>query len=260
MTEQLCAAGDGRLSRVEVERHFWDEHIPAFEHIVNDWRTAPEPNCALALDALEPLAGKRVLDFACGTGVTSARLAARGAEVIGIDIAPEPLELARALFDHVGLQGTLVRGDLREMHNVLPEFDAIFGQYALHHVDLGVFAPLLAGRLKPGGAGAFIETMAGNPLLMLARRHLIGRWGVPRYGSPDEKPLDGKDLAEIQAAFGELEVQLGEMRFLRILDRQVFRYRYPWLSDLAGSLDDRLARWPPVRRLSYHQVVVVRRR
>lgn len=41
------------------------------------------------------LAGKRVLDFGCGNGFFSARMAAAGAQVLGLDNSPELLELAR---------------------------------------------------------------------------------------------------------------------------------------------------------------------
>lgn len=249
-----------RRGRVEAERRFWDEQVPSFDEVLRLWELGPEPNCALALDALEPLTGTQVLDFACGTGVTSAWLASRGARVTGIDIAAEPLEIARSLFAHLGLEGTFVDGDLREMGHTLPVFDALFGQYALHHVELTVFAPLLAARLAPGGAGAFLETMGSSYLLMLARRHLLGRCGISRLGSPDERPLDGGDLAELLAAFGELSLEFAELRFLRILDRQLFRYRYRPIRELAAAVDDWLARWPRLRRLSYHQVVIVRRR
>jgi 2-polyprenyl-3-methyl-5-hydroxy-6-metoxy-1,4-benzoquinol methylase len=248
--------GDGR---VEVEREFWDEHVPSFDEVMRLWRLGPEPPSAAALDALEPLAGKRVLDFACGAGLTSAWLAARGAEVTGIDIAPEPLDAARSLFEHLGLEASFVCGDLREMGDELPVFDAILGQYALHHVDLSVYAPLLAARLAPGGVGAFLETMESNRLLMFARRNLAGRYGVKRMGSPDERPISREDLEQVRAAFGDLELALGQMRFARILDRQLFTFRYRAIRDAAGAIDDWLARWPRLHGLSYHRVIIVRR-
>lgn len=249
-----------RGQRVEAEREFWDEQVRSPDEVLRLWGLGPEPNCALAIDALEPLAGKRVLDFACGTGVTSAWLAARGAQVTCIDIAAEPLDAARGLFAHLGLEGSFVQGDLSQMGDTLPVFDALFGQYALHHVDLTVFGPVLAARLAPGGPGAFLETMDSNLMLRLARRHLLGRYGIPRLGSLDERPLDDRDLALIRAAFGELSLKLAELRFVRIVDRQVFKYRYRSIRNLSGVVDDWLARSPRLRHLSYHQVLVVRRR
>src|SRR5215470_17104734 len=42
-----------------------------------------------ALDLLVPAPGERVLDAACGRGGTTARIAARGAEVLGLDLLAE---------------------------------------------------------------------------------------------------------------------------------------------------------------------------
>src|SRR5262245_11725038 len=51
-----------------------------------------------ALDLLAPAPGERVLDAACGRGGTTARIAARGAEVLGLDLLPENVAEAEARF------------------------------------------------------------------------------------------------------------------------------------------------------------------
>jgi MPBQ/MSBQ methyltransferase len=52
----------------------------------------------LSLDLLAPAPGERVLDAACGRGGTTARIAARGAEVLGLDLLPENVAEAEARF------------------------------------------------------------------------------------------------------------------------------------------------------------------
>src|SRR5262249_1986577 len=47
------------------------------------------------LSLLPPVEGKRVLDAACGPGVYAEWLADRGAEVVGVDVCPRMVELAR---------------------------------------------------------------------------------------------------------------------------------------------------------------------
>src|SRR5215468_10894777 len=49
-----------------------------------------------AIDLLGPAPGERVLDAACGRGGTSARLAARGADVVGLDLLAENVAEAEA--------------------------------------------------------------------------------------------------------------------------------------------------------------------
>ena len=80
-------------------------------------------------------------------------------------------------------------GDLLGLKLTPESFDAVIGIYALHHVDIAAFAPALAALLTQDGRAAFVETMAANPLLRLARRHLVGHLGIPRLGSPDEHPF-----------------------------------------------------------------------
>jgi ubiquinone/menaquinone biosynthesis C-methylase UbiE len=47
------------------------------------------------LSLLPPVEGKRVLDVACGPGAYTEWLVSHGAEVVGIDVCPRMLELAR---------------------------------------------------------------------------------------------------------------------------------------------------------------------
>src|ERR671917_631988 len=93
----------GMTETSDREQAFWDEHVPPLEEILAEYREGPDPNTRLMLDLLEPLEGKRVLDFACGAGLTSAWLAARGALVTGIDISPASVARAQEVVARLGL-------------------------------------------------------------------------------------------------------------------------------------------------------------
>ncbi len=249
---------DSAEHREGRERRFWDENVPSVADCVLEYREGPDPNSALMLDALEPLRGKRVLDFACGVGVTSAWLADRGASVVGLDLSPESVARAGEFCRAVGADARFVAGSLDSVDLGTEVFDGIVGRYALHHVDCRVVGPQLAARIRDGGVAAFLETMDSNPLLRLARRHLTGRLGIPRLGTLDEHPLTADDLAMLRRAFGELRLEVAELTFLRIFDRQVLRYGSARVSSALGALDDLLARvgWTAG---SYQQVVVMTR-
>jgi SAM-dependent methyltransferase len=238
------------------EQTFWDEHVPKLDSCVRRYEAGPDPNTRAMLDAVAPLAGRRVLDFACGAGLTAAFLAQRGALVTGIDISPASIARARELAARVGHSSDFIVGELTS-HTFAPEsFDAVVGHYALHHVDLRVIAPIFERILVPGGGGAFVETMGLNPLLNLSRRRLAGRGRVASYGSEDERPLDSCDLRILERSIGPVARTVGEMRFLRIFDRNVLRYRRPAASAALAAIDDALLRLG-LGVLSYHQVVKV---
>ena len=233
--------------------------MPALERLQARYQRGPEPNTRAMLDAVEPLQGMRVLDFACGAGLTASFLAQRGAQVSAIDISPASVARAGELAAALGHSIELIAGELRAETFAPASFDAVVGRYALHHVDLRVIAPILSEVLRPGGRGAFLETMGLNPLLNFARARMAGHGGVASYGSEDERPLDRGDLRILREAFGTVELSVGELRFLRIFDRNVLRYRSPRLARALGTADDALAR-AGLGVLSYHQIVSVSKR
>ncbi|HST54326.1 MAG TPA: class I SAM-dependent methyltransferase [Solirubrobacteraceae bacterium] len=235
------------------ERAFWDAHASSLNDCLRSYEQGPDPNTEMMLDAIGPLSGKRVLDFACGAGVTSAWLAASGADVVALDLSEASIECGRQLMQRLGLHVEFVAGELQPTTFEPESFDAVVGRYALHHTDLEQLAPILRALLAPGGRGAFVETMALNPVLNFARKRLSGRVGVAKYGSDDEHPLTRADL-DVLGSIGNVELDVAQLRFLRILDRNVMRYRSPLLSKACAAIDDALQRCG-LGRLSYHQIV-----
>jgi SAM-dependent methyltransferase len=241
------------------EREFWDEHVPALERLLARYERGAEPNTRAMLDAVEPLAGRRVLDFACGAGLTASFLAQRGAIVTAIDISPASVARAGELAERLGHSIEFVAAELGAGTFPGESFDIVVGRYALHHVDLPMMAPILNGLLRTAGRGAFLETMGLNPLLNISRRRMAGRAGVASYGSDDERPIDRDDLRVLREGFGSVELTVGEMRFLRIFDRNVLRYKRPGAARALGLADDALLKLG-LGRLSYHQIVKVTKR
>lgn len=253
------ATRSARAVRERREERFWNERATPIEQCLAEYKAGPDPNTGALLSALEPLDGKTVLDLGCGAGILSAWLAQRGAHVTAIDVSPASIERAAELAETLGLDIELVCEAFPSPALEHRVFDRLAGRYVLHHLDLEAAVPAIAHSLAPGGTAAFVETMATNPLLRLARRLLVGRLGIPQYGTEDERPLRRHDLEALARAVGPLRVEVAEMRFLRILDRQVFAYRSRAVSRIFGSLDDRLLALG-LTAASYHQVVVFGRR
>lgn len=82
------------------------------------------------LDAAGIGPGLRVLDVGSGPGYVTARAAQHGAQVIGVDLAEAMVRLARQL--HPGLYFEV--GDAQVLAFPTGSFDAVVGNFALHHL------------------------------------------------------------------------------------------------------------------------------
>jgi SAM-dependent methyltransferase len=111
----------------------------------------------LAGPVLELLAlrqGERILDLGCGDGVLTAKLAAIGCGVVGVDGSAAQVEAARAL----GLDARLMDGERLDFDS---EFDAVFSNAALHWMrQADAVIDGVSRALKPGGR--FVAEMGGS--------------------------------------------------------------------------------------------------
>src|SRR5206468_8111525 len=73
--------------------------------------------------------GARVFDLGCGDGTKTRRLADRF-EVVGLDVSPEQLRLARTTAPEV----TFVEADFSEVDFAADTFDAVTAFYSFMHV------------------------------------------------------------------------------------------------------------------------------
>src|SRR5512136_292199 len=70
---------------------------------------------AFIVETLDLRPGDRVLDLGCGSGVHALRLAQRGIQVVGLDIAPSLVEYATNLVREANVSSaTFVVGDMRD--------------------------------------------------------------------------------------------------------------------------------------------------
>jgi trans-aconitate methyltransferase len=110
------------------------------------------------VELLAPRPGERIVDLGCGTGTLTARIAAAGAEVTGIDADPEMVDRARR--QHPGLRFTVGDG---HGFMVTPAVDAVFSNAALHWMSRPEQVLAAVRRaLRPGGRLVAELGAAGN--------------------------------------------------------------------------------------------------
>ncbi|UXI70035.1 bifunctional 2-polyprenyl-6-hydroxyphenol methylase/3-demethylubiquinol 3-O-methyltransferase UbiG [Tahibacter amnicola] len=110
------------------------------------------------------LRGARVLDVGCGGGLLSEALARSGADVTGIDLAPNVLDVARMHLFESGLSVNYRQISTEDLAREAPgSFDVITCMEMLEHVpDPDSVIQACATLLKPGGR-FFASTLNRTP-------------------------------------------------------------------------------------------------
>jgi 2-polyprenyl-6-hydroxyphenyl methylase/3-demethylubiquinone-9 3-methyltransferase len=151
-----------------------------------------------------PLAAKSAADIGCGAGLLCEPLARLGAEVVGIDAAPENVAAARLHADGQGLAIDYRTGSI-DVIGTEP-FDLITSLEVVEHVDdPAAFVRGLAGALAPGGL-LILSTPNRTPLSKLAMITLgEGLGAIPR-GTHDWERFLTPDELRVHVEAAGLEV------------------------------------------------------
>ena len=130
------------------------------------------------VELLAPKTGERILDLGCGTGALTAEIAARGAEVLGVDRSEEMIAQARKKFPSLRFEVMDARQLRTKMEgadgaNEFPgsekesdkrndsRFDAVFSNAVLHWIpEADEVIAGVARVLKPGGR--FVAEFGGK--------------------------------------------------------------------------------------------------
>jgi len=116
------------------------------------------------IDKLVGLAGRKVVDVGCGGGILSESMAARGAEVTGIDLGEKALKVARLHLLESGCKVDYRLVSAEALAAEMPgQFDVVTCMEMLEHVpDPASVVRACATLVKPGGH-VFLSTINRNP-------------------------------------------------------------------------------------------------
>lgn len=137
------------------------------------------------------LAGRRVLDAGCGTGATAFELAARGADVVAVDIAPNLVQLAaERVPDELTGSIDFQVGDM--LDPALGRFDAVIAMDSLIHYQPADCVRVLAA-LGERVDGQILFTFAPRTAL-LSVMHAAGKLFPRGDRSPMIEPVRQRKL------------------------------------------------------------------
>lgn len=115
------------------------------------------------LDKASGLFGKRVLDVGCGGGILAESMAKEGAEVTGLDMGKEPLEVARLHALETGTQLTYIQSTIEDHAQTHAQsYDVVTCMEMLEHVPDPLSVVKSCARLVKPGGHVFFSTLNRN--------------------------------------------------------------------------------------------------
>ena len=166
-----------RARLFDQQAECYDRCRPTYPAAVIDDLLGPEPS------------GLDVLDVGCGTGIASRQMAERGANVLGVEVAPRMAEIARTHGVDVEVAA------FEDWDAAGRTYDRIVSAQAWHWLDLPVSTAKAASLLRPGGrlcllwsAGCHPDDLADALAEIYAR--LFPNVGSPGFGYAASRPSD----------------------------------------------------------------------
>lgn len=158
------------------------------------------------LENVKPLAGKSALDVGCGAGLLCEPLARLGAEVTGVDAAPENAQAAAIHAEGAGLDIRYIAGEIGAQN--IGRFDLVTSMEVIEHVsDKPAFLTELKARLKPDGLLVLStpNRTAASRILLVEGAEAMGM--IPRGTHHWDDFVTPEELAKL---LGELGLEMSE--------------------------------------------------
>jgi len=142
-----------------------------------------EPAAEEFIERLKLTPGTRVLDVACGSGNLSIPAAKRGAKVVGVDIATNLVEQARARAKAEGVEARFDEGDAEKLPYRDGEFDVVVSMFGVMFAPRpDVAAAELVRVCKSGGTIALANwstTSFAAEMFKIVSAHVPPPPGIP---------------------------------------------------------------------------------
>jgi 2-polyprenyl-3-methyl-5-hydroxy-6-metoxy-1,4-benzoquinol methylase len=203
-----------------------------------------------AFHLLGDVSGKVVLDLGCGSGENTVPLVKRGARVMGIDISPDLIEVAKKRIQIAGVEAELSVRSAYETGFEDGSVDVIFCMSLIHHLDIPRVRDEMRRILTADGCIILKEPIRFSGGYAVLRSVLPSHEDI----SDDEHPLTRQELSTMLQGF-----TADGLRYFRLpIVPMALRAGFPagaraawrlsdWLLQNAGMLTERYATTVVVR-------------
>jgi SAM-dependent methyltransferase len=224
----------------ESEREFFAGYYAERRYHPTGWRLRLERDARVLCAAAPGGRLGRVLSVGCGDGAFELMLAQRAESVLGVDISPEAIEMARSAQARAGVRNVEFRCLSVVDLDVSERFDTVVCVAFLHHLPATALPYFLATtfeRMRPG-AIFYAQDPSVHGILRFIGRRVLGS-GYDKYHSRDERELDPAEVtgALTAAGFTGIAVRYVDLMLIPAL---YFFARGPDVIQQACALVDRL--------------------
>lgn len=240
--------------RSELDRSASEARKIVVKPIQTDRYLNPPANTPFPLEYSFHLLGDatdlRVLDLGCGSGETLIPLIRRGANVIGIDISPDLIAIARRRLCEEKLEAEVRVGSAYDTELQDSSVDVIFCMSLIHHLELPRVRNEMLRILRPGGFIVLKEPVRFSRTYDRLRSFLPNHQDI----SDDEYPLTEDEFVGFQEGFKNDGLRFFRLPLVPLVQRTV-----PAASRAAFRLSNSLlTKFPAIS--FYATVAVVRLR
>ena len=163
-------------SRLQDEKEFHDRWAKSLNldklSVYQAFEGVVSPEYRFAVKKIGRIKGKRILNVGCGAGEEAVYLAKNGAYVVAIDISVGMLKVAKKLAKKFKVEDKIEFKEMNVEKITLREreFDVVFGNAILHHIDIRRGIREFKRVLKKQGKVIFIEPLFYNPVINVYRK------------------------------------------------------------------------------------------
>ncbi len=149
----LDSVTHGTDPKLELVHRFFSGTGGSYDSMVNYATFGIDSLWKRRMVNLIPYGSKRILDLACGTGISTRTIAKRfpDAHVVGVELRDEYLGIARKKAQEIGNPNMEFILSRAEDYRSGESFDCVSSSYLAKYADLKILIPSLKDLLKPDG-------------------------------------------------------------------------------------------------------------